>query len=169
MPLLVDRRERSLLLVLLNHPWLFDEVGEAVMAADWSGGRYLSLWRDLTTVLSRNSGLDAQALYVHLSALGFSRSLDELLGAGAYDHAQFARPDASPEDVRDGWQHVWAHAHEKQLESELEEAKQALARDPSEANWARLRALKRELETGRIGSDDPDLDGQDLQVPEAKG
>jgi DNA primase len=159
MPLGAERRERVLLLLLVNHPWLFEEVGEQAMEADWPDTELRPLWRAVVSVLSRNSGLDARALCVHLCDLGFSRVLDELLGAGAYGHAKFARPEASPEEVRDGWGNVWSYAREGQLEAELDEATQAFARDPTEANWTRLQALTREVEAARTGGEDPDLVG----------
>ena len=160
MPFLKHNRERVLLAILLNHPGLFDGVAEQAVFASSGEGRYHQLWRAVVSALTHDSMLDAQALYSHLCDLGFSRSLDELLGAAVDDHAQFARPQATLEEARRGWDHVWGIALDEHLESELEEAKQALARDTSEANWLRLQSVKRELELCRSGSEDPGVDGR---------
>ncbi|WP_207481340.1 DNA primase [Arenibaculum pallidiluteum] len=160
MPALKENRERVLLALLLNHPSLFDEVAEQAVFASSSEGRYQGIWRAVVSALTHDSLLDAQSLYSHLCDLGFSGSLEELLGAGLFDHPRFAGPQATPEEARRCWDHVWAWALREHLEAELEEARNALARDLSEANVLRLQGVKGELEGLKTGSSDPDFDGR---------
>jgi len=82
-----------------------------------------------------------------------------LLGESTYVHAGFARPDASTEDARKGWWPAWRHLHHERVLDDLREAKAALTRDNSEANFARVVALQQEvIKSGLGNADDSDFD-----------
>ncbi|HYH19170.1 MAG TPA: DNA primase, partial [Azospirillum sp.] len=89
-------RERVLLAAVINHPGLFDEVGEALGMLPFPPGALEDLRQALIAVLARDSerdsGLDAAGLRSHLSSAGFDSILATLLGKSTYDHGRFARP-----------------------------------------------------------------------------
>ncbi|HEY0836340.1 MAG TPA: DNA primase, partial [Azospirillum sp.] len=72
-------RERVLLAAVINHPGLFDEVGEALGMLPFPPGALEDLRQALIAVLARDSerdsGLDAAALRSHLSSAGFDSVL----------------------------------------------------------------------------------------------
>ncbi|WP_207461960.1 DNA primase [Azospirillum sp. SYSU D00513] len=181
---LFQARERLLLAVLVNHPDLFDELGEPLglvpfadphmddlrgavlealgggaMAAR-SGGNGAETGRQGAVNAPReDSGLDAVALCRHLSSAGFDTIVGSLLSESTYVHGSFARPDASREEAREGWWQTWQHLHHRQVMAELREAEAALARDNSEANFARVLALRQEvIKSGTGMTDEDDLD-----------
>lgn len=139
-------RERLLLLPLLNHPRLFEEVGEELARRAFADPELERLRRELLACLSGAHGLDAAELRRHLSCCGFAETLEGLLSA---DVPKFAHPGASLEAARSGWREVWLVVEEEELQAELREAERQLAEEFSEANWTRLEALRREVLTRR--------------------
>jgi DNA primase len=165
---LVQARERLLLAVLINHPSLFDDIGEALGRIAFADPHMDELRRAVLEILGRemaeggppsDSGLDATMLCRHLSSAGLDTIVGSLLGETTYVHGGFARPEASRAEARDGWWQTWRHLHHRQVMAELREAEAALARDNSEANFARVLALRQEaIASGTGMSDESDLD-----------
>ncbi len=155
-------REKVLLATLINHPLLFDEVGESLGMLPFSPGPLEQLRQAVihafSSGLDRDSGLDAAVIESHLSSAGFDTILTSLLSESTYDHGRFARPEASLEEARRGWWPTWGHLHHRQVAAELEEAKGALARDYSDETLARVLALQQEVIKVGTGMNDTDLD-----------
>ncbi|MFM2041691.1 MAG: putative primase, catalytic core, partial [Pseudomonadota bacterium] len=135
-------RERLLLLPVLNHPTLFDAVGEELARTTFADPELEHLRRDLVACLSGESGLDGDGLRRHLSSRGHAGTLDSLLSA---DAPRFAHPGASIDAARSGWQEVWLASQELAIQAELREAERRLAEEFSEENLFRLEALRREV------------------------
>ena len=156
-------RERVLLAVMINHPDLFDELGESLGMLPFADPALDDLRRAVMETLSGNtkndSGLDAASLCRHLSLAGHDTIVGSLLSESTYVHAGFARPDASALEAKRGWWPTWRHLHHRQVMADLREAEAALARDNSEANFARVVALQQEVIRSGMGmTDDEDLD-----------
>lgn len=155
-------REKVLLVTLVNHPRLFDEVGEALGMLPFPHGSLEELRQAVISTLSADSGgdsgLDAAAVESHLSSAGFDTILASLLSESTYDHGRFARPEASLEEARRGWWPTWGHLHHKRVVAELREAEEALARAYSDETFARVLALQQEVIKVGMGMDDADLD-----------
>ena len=155
-------REKVLLATLINHPELFDEVGESLGMLLFPPGPLEDVRQAVIGALSADSGgdsgLDAAAVESHLSSAGFDTILASLLSESTYDHGRFARPDASIEEARRGWWPTWGHLHHKRIAAELREAEEALAREYSDEAYARLLALQQEVIKVSMGMDDTDLD-----------
>lgn len=151
------RRERYLLLAIIHHPDLFQDVGETLGGAEFADGEMEALRQALVACLTTESALDATALKRHLSERGFSETLDSLLNA---DAPKFAQPGASFETAKSGWQEVWLSSEDGLLQRELRDAERRFAQTFSEDDLARLRALQRELLILRGHADNlTELDG----------
>ena len=153
-----DLGERLLLATLINHPALFDEVGERLGMAAFPSGPLEGLRATTVNALSRDSGLDAEALCRHLADCGYDPAT---LLSESHVHGKFARPDASFDEALEGWNVTWDKVREQALRRDFQSAKAALASDASEANFARFQALREELRrlTGFLpGADGPDDD-----------
>ncbi|MGQ9369841.1 DNA primase [Azospirillum sp. ST 5-10] len=141
-------REKILLATVINHPELFDEVGESLALLPFPPGPLEDLRQALIAALGGDSGydsgLDADAVQSHLSSAGFDTILASLLSGSTYVHGRFSRPEASLEDARKGWWPTWRHLHHRQVMAELREAEEALAREASDDRLARVIALKEE-------------------------
>lgn len=136
------RRERYLLLAVIHHPELFQDIGETLAGAEFADGELDALRRALVACLTTESTLDADGLKRHLSGRGFHETLDSLLNA---DAPRFAQPGASFETAKSGWQEVWLSSEDGLLQRELRDAERRFAETFSEDDLARLRALQREL------------------------
>lgn len=150
------RRERWLLVTVLHHPALFEQVGELLGQADFSDPALEMLRQALVACLTAESALDADGLKRHLSLRGFQETLDSLLSA---DAPKFAQPGASIEAAKSGWQEVWLGSEVTLLQQELREAERRFAETFSEADLARLRMLQQEVLNRRGHTNDPDQDG----------
>ncbi|MBP2297993.1 DNA primase [Azospirillum picis] len=156
-------RERILLATLINHPELFGELAEPMGLLPFSDPELEKLrWTVIECLSDEANGdstLDAAALCRHLSSAGHDTMVGALLSESTYIHAAFARPDASPDDARKGWWPAWRHLHHERVLDDLREAKTALTRDNSEANFARVVALQQEVIKSGLGmTDDGDFD-----------
>ncbi|HYD31701.1 MAG TPA: DNA primase [Azospirillaceae bacterium] len=148
-------RERFLLATIINHPELFEEVGEALGQLHFIHPTLEELRQAVVESLSRDSGLDAPALCSHLSVHGFSSMLEDLLSADLYRLATFARPDAPLEKAREGWHDALTQqVHRRHVRAELEEAKTVLRSDATDENFARMDGLRREIVKIHSGGSD---------------
>ena len=137
-----ERRAHSiLLLILLNHPWLFEEVEEQFGALSISDSRLDSLRQMMIRTLSEAPNLEKTPFYDHLSAYGFDKELQNLASDTMYVHAGFARPSAELQDVREGWVETIRSLYDQAERQELRVAGQTLAGDFSTENEQRILAL----------------------------
>jgi DNA primase len=155
-----DVGERLLLATLINHPALFDEVGEALGMLSLPPGPLEGLRAATVNALSRDSGLDADVLCRHLADCGHDPAT---LLTESYVHGKFARSDASLDEAREGWFVTWGGVRELAVRRDLGMATEALRRDASEANLARLQGLREELRrlTGAMLGDEDAQDGDE--------
>lgn len=153
--------EKLLLAAIINHPEVFDEVGEALGLLPFPPGPLEDLRQ---AVLSRvgggfvgDSGLDGETLRRHLCSCGLETHLTAIMDDATFVRGGFARSEASIVEVRSGWWHTWEILRGKHVKAQLKEAEQALKRDPSDANLARVVALQQEIVN--IGQAEADDDG----------
>lgn len=138
-------REHILLATLLNHPQLFDKVGEDFATLAFINRDYDRLRQAILETLSHRTDLDAAGLCLCLREQGFSSMLANLLSDATYIHASFARSETCMEKAYRGWQDVMRQVHQGRLTVEAQEAKRVLGANPTEANLARVMALEQEL------------------------
>jgi len=138
------RREEILIAVLINHPALYDDVSESLGTIAFSLPELDKIRQEILKTLAAKSGLETEHLINHLNSCGYSAVLRSLLGAGVYDHAYFARPQASLEEAGAGWMETFDQIRGKDLIAEIEEAERDVAENPSEETWRRLLALKQQ-------------------------
>ncbi|MEX2643234.1 MAG: DNA primase [Acetobacterales bacterium] len=135
-------QEAILLAVAINHPGLFDRIGEELGALFFVGEERERLRRAVVTALS-DERLEREVLRRHLSEAGLQRQADAVLSRATYVHAGFARPEAEEAEVLVGWDDILSQMRERSLDVELEQAVRAFENDPSPENQRRLQALSR--------------------------
>jgi DNA primase len=142
-----DRLRREVLLrMMLQHPFLITEASEDIAAIDFPEPELDRLRREILELEVLRPGLDASALRQHLELCGLTTTVERLLSPSV-DHAGFLSRDADVESVRLGWLHVLRMIRDER--TERAGAVEALALDPSPANWERFLALH-----GRQSEDD---------------
>lgn len=143
--------ERQLLTLLLVHPALIEGVAERLGEAHFSDSELDKVRRGILKHLDVARDLDSESLRSHLRSDGFSRVLDSLLDANAY---KIARPDAAHE-AKALWEHIFHLYMRKELQADIGHAAEALAREPSEANFSVLAALVTSRAEGTQDDEDP--------------
>ncbi len=141
---MIKRRDEILIATLINHPELYDNVSERLGTIGFSLPELDKIRQEVLKTLAAKSGLETEPLINHLNQCGYSAVLRSLLGAGVYDHAYFARPDALLEEAEAGWYETFDQIRSRDLIAEIEEAERDVAENPSEETWRRLLALKQQ-------------------------
>ena len=148
-------RERILLAVVITHPELCDDVGERLGTMEFSATEVDKLRQEVLKTVAEQPDLDSAGLERHLRQSGFSETLDSLVSAKALEHAFFARPDAAPEEAREGWEETYALYMQKDLRAEIEQAgRRLVAEDLSAESYDALRALQDQEQRTREGEDE---------------
>lgn len=133
--------------VLLNHPWLIEEEAEAIADVPFTATALSRLRDAILSAHALNNSLDTETLRTHLNKSSFGKVLTLVERAVSHKCDRFAEPEAGRTEVEDGWRHALAmHDRHVGLQRSLEAAEQAWHEDRSEASFARICDLKRQLE-----------------------
>jgi DNA primase len=141
-----EKRERLILLTLINHPQLLDEFLDAFSHIEFSRRPLDSLRRELLEAAAAQDVLDGASLRNHLVSKGFGAELVRLETQARRLNEWFLSAGAASEDARTGLSQMIAlHRKHVILERELKAAEAAFAADPSEENLAALKEIREEL------------------------
>lgn len=146
---MVLAREEILLVVLIVHPELLDDVGEKLGSLAFSTVELDNLRQEALKTLARDASLDSEAFQRHLRDSGFVEILDSLLSPRVFGHAFFARPTEQVDQALAGWNETYELYCRRDLEAELLEAQRRLAADMSAENYERFRTLKMQEQTAQ--------------------
>jgi DNA primase len=151
---------RILLAMMVNHPFLFDELSE-IFAELTLPVAWEPLRQAIFDALA-GQALDAQALGIQLRASGHTSVLDDVLGPATTGRAGFVKAGTPEDQVRAGWLDVWSRSHSRNLDRELAIARSDPNRIEDQA-LERIRKLgerryygidaEREQESGPVGID----------------
>ena len=137
-------RYRILLATLINHPGLFDRVGERLGHMDFPDPRLDRLRAAIVHLLSVQPDCDAEGLKAQLRSGGFGPEVDVLLAPSLVIHAAFSRSDVAVEDALSGWEHVFDLLWRKDLEADVQRAADRLGREWTPETLNVLSALKKQ-------------------------
>lgn len=127
-----------LLVTLMNHPHLHDDVGERLGIYSCADSELDNLRRAVLKLLDGDPGLDSDAIKAHLERDGLSETVLRVVGADILAHAAFARPETPLERARAGWEQVFSMAVSSLEDEEAKYAVRQLAADISEEEWERF-------------------------------
>jgi len=144
-----DTRNRQLevmLVTLITHPAIFDDVSERLGALNFAGSSQMldNMRQEVLKTLSAKSDLEFGELSDHLIGSGFDKELENLLSSQVLNDAGFARPDTEIIDALQGWEDTFNKMNEKNLDEELKEAQNQLTKDYTEDNWNRFQNLQKQ-------------------------
>ena len=140
----ISLRERILLVVLIAHPEMMDDIGERLGILDFTSPELDKLRQEVLKTLEQRSDLDFQGLHDHLCQTGFSTLLGGLLSRQVLDHATFARPDEPLDIARRGWDQVLRLYQRDRLLAEIKAVEERLGKEPNDADFRRLVELKKQ-------------------------
>ncbi len=134
-------QERMLLLLVIAHPALLEEVAERLGNLRFSDSDLDKLRQEALKHLDGWGSLDSEDVQRHLRSCGFSQILDCLLEARAHDQSAHFKPDAPVEAARALWEDVFKLYTGKELAVELQQAEQQAAVDLSDETFGSFSAL----------------------------
>ena len=138
-PMLVQHK--ILLVTLVNHPHLLYEVIEQFVDLDLAGD--LDCVRQaLVDLASESDSLTADQTWATLQNNGLQDIVKMYLNQ-VYLHASFVNKNASLEDARSGWNHIWQRLQESQsYKRQVVEAQRELEDNITEVSWKRYKHLR---------------------------
>jgi DNA primase len=141
-----ERREKAILLAIVNHPRLLDDFAEIFAELEFTGPQLDSLRREIIDIAALEASLDAAALRNHLTRKGFGPLLERLDGEFRRLGEWFVLPDAAANDVRTGFRQMVAlHRKSVTLAKELALAEAALAQHPTDENLKVLNEIREQM------------------------
>ncbi len=135
-------QQAILIATLINHPALFDALGEQLGSLEFMAPELDKLRQEVLKTLASSSGLDFQALQDHLEDTGFSELLNGHLSRQVLNHANFARPDEHIDVARKGWEQTLRLFRRNKLLEEIQAVEEELAENPTREAFELLKALK---------------------------
>lgn len=139
---MTQSREEILLAALINHPELFEEIGEKLGSLAFTTLALDNLRQEALKTLAGEQGLDTQDFQRHLRDSGLSTILDSVLSPRVFGHAYFARPDEDTLSALEGWVETYELYCRRDLQAELDDAQRQLAANMTPESFERFRALK---------------------------
>lgn len=143
------RRERIMLVCLINHPALLEHVAEELSALSFSSDTLERFRRALAEIAAEGDVLDREGLRIALGGYASEGEIERLLGPIGWDGGHiaeaFARPEALEEDAARGFHHLAILHRRRAVEADLRAAEAVLADTMSEEALAHLVALRHQL------------------------
>ena len=140
-----DLQDSILLLTLINHPALHDEIGEQLGIYSCADSALDNLRRAVLKLLDDDPGLDCETIKAHLKRDGLSETVLRVVSADVIAHAAFAKPETPLERALTGWKQVFSMAVSSLEDEEAKYAVRQLAADTSEEEWERFSHRREDL------------------------
>ena len=100
------------------------------------------LRQEILRVLSiNNNKVDRQSIREYFDNSDLGIEFDKLMSKDLYVHAAFARPEATLEEAKDGWDDTHYLCHIEGLKTHIKDASGDFAEEPSIASFERFRQL----------------------------
>ena len=145
--------EEALVMAALTHPFLLDEFPETFATLPIAEPQLDKLRRELLHAASFEKTLDSQGLRDHLTQRGFGELCERLERRPMLKSMAMTRRETSATVVLREFNHAVARHHKlTALQAEHAQAADALMREATEENLARLRAIALELQSA-IGAE----------------
>ena len=140
------RRERAIILAVVNHPQLLQDFTEILAEIEFSTAELDSLRRDIIDIAALEASLDSATLRNHLERKGFGPLLERIEIQFERLKEWFLLPEAAAKDVRTGFRQMVAlHRKTVTLARELDAAEAALAEYPSDENLKVLNEIREQM------------------------
>ncbi|MFM8746359.1 MAG: DNA primase [Aestuariivirga sp.] len=141
-----ERRERMIMLTLVNHPDLLHEVLDEFASLEITVPELNALRSLMIDHAALETGLDAGALRDHLVEQGSGPLLQRLETQAKRLNEWFLGSGAAQDDARTGLRQMIAlHRKTVTLERELKAAEATFAAEPTEENLTALKAVREQL------------------------
>lgn len=163
-------RETLLIVSVLFHPEIMDEVGERLGLMNFKSDSLDKLRQEVLKTLDEEFDLDSNTLQSRLKNNGFADSINTLLnkfhapnGGKFIGHETFLRPGQPIENVLRGWEHTFKlYLNERDLLTEFKEAKRRLSQNMTPQNLSQFQALQKLR--GMVDTDEDQAGGYSYKI-----
>jgi DNA primase len=143
------RRERIMLICLINHPALLEHVAEELAALSFATETLDRVRHALAEIAASGEEYDQSGLRAALGRYASAGEIDRLLVPAGWDGSHiaeaFARPEAPDATAEHGFRHLAILHRRRAVEADLRAAEAVLADTMSEEALAHLVALRHQL------------------------
>jgi len=140
-------REELLLATVLNHPELLVNDLEVFASLRFSNPQLDKLRNQILSTIDSDADLDREGLLAHLTQQGLALTIHSLLGSAVVRANRFAAREAEQSVVEKGWKDLLRRMSSiEMLHNDFLAAQEAFAECETEENWARIVALKAQLQ-----------------------
>ncbi len=137
----LERAQRVLLAILINHPEIFDRVEETLGKFSFGEAALDQLRQELISVLLKDADMESDGVREVLRERGFTESLEVLFKDPLINQNRHINQDASPDDYQPLWNENVALLKHLENAPEIEKVRQTGDSGMSEEDWERTRAL----------------------------
>ena len=118
--------EKILTATIINHPYIYESVGEQYGAFNISDKMLNRLKQAIVSVLEENVDINREDLCLYLKQKGFVQEIGDILNESVYVHAAFALPcvnsdDTNLENIVSKWLDVLNSIQERGLQNEIKQ------------------------------------------------
>jgi len=136
-----DIRHRILISTLINHPELLDYIEERIGVMQFENSVLNQIRQEILKIISKNNKVDRLLIREHFVNSDLGTEFDKLISKDLYVHAAFARPEATLEEAKEGWDDTHYLCQIEGLKSHIKDASGDFVEDPSIASFERFRQL----------------------------
>jgi len=148
-----QERERILTAILLRHPSLLHDVGDAFSRLELPP-RLRKLREAILNWADRADAPDSAALIAHLTTSGFEPEIEHVLAQAPVPLPACATLAVTPAEAEAGWWQIFGFRNVEHLREEVGQARTAFTQDPTPQTQRRLIALTTALD--KVASGEPD-------------
>ena len=135
-------RHAILIAVLINHPKMYDFVGERLGSITCIPSALDKLRQEVLKICEDQEIIESEIIKNHLKESGQENTLAKVLSESVLGHAYFIRKETPLEEARKGWEEVFNQIKVGDLMAEIEIAEKKFADRPTSDTWNRLVALR---------------------------
>lgn len=140
-------REELLLAIVLNHPHVLDDDLESFATITFNNRQLDKLRNQILSTIESDLDLDRDTLLNHVKEQGLALIVERLLGSAVVKTNRFTAPEADQSAVKNGWEDLIRRMSSiEMLHNDFLAAQEAYAKSETEENWARIVALKAQLQ-----------------------
>ncbi|MFQ5765927.1 MAG: hypothetical protein ACE5GT_13475, partial [Rhodospirillales bacterium] len=137
----LERAQRMLLAILINHPEIFDRVEETLGKISFSEAHLDAMRQELISVLLKDADLESEGVKSVLRERGFAESLDVLFRDPLIRSNRVIRAGTPAEKYRSMWDENVALLKHMENAPEVDRFRNTGDDGIAEDDWERMRAL----------------------------
>ncbi len=144
----LQKAQRVLLAIIINHPEIFDGVEETLGKFSFAEGRFDQMRQELISVLLKDANMETEGIKEVLRDRGFAESLDVLFRDPLISHNRHLGAEATADEFEPLWNENVSLLQSLETAPEVEKIRNAGDTGIAEEDWEQARALLQQTMPG---------------------